>query len=266
MTFYLGGDMQTELIPREEVPLPSVPTARPSYAEIIVRCAQNGISAEIIEKLTAAQKEEDAQAASAAFAASMRSCQQEMPAVVKDADNRQTNSRYARLESINRVITPVYTKHGFSLSFGTGDSPLAEHMRITCDVMHSAGHTKSYHLDLPPDGSGIKGTANKTAVHAMGSTMSYGRRYLTMMIFNLALADEDNDAQRPTVEEKTITDGDCRALEQMLMQSNSDMAAFCNAYLITKVSDLIGRPVSQLEMARGQIHRKMAKIAQEAAK
>ena len=59
--------------------------------------------------------------------------------------------------------------------------------------MHEAGHTKRYHVDLPIDSTGIKGSVNKTGVHANGSTYSYARRYLTMMIFNVVLTNEDND-------------------------------------------------------------------------
>ena len=38
----------------------------------------------------------------------------------------------------------------------------------------------------------MKGTQNKTATHAFGSTMSYGRRYLKLMIFDVATTDEDD--------------------------------------------------------------------------
>lgn len=58
--------------------------------------------------------------------------------------------------------------------------------------MHEAGHTKRYYVDLPIDSTGIKGSVNKTGVHANGSTYSYARRYLTMMIFNVVLTNEDN--------------------------------------------------------------------------
>ena len=40
------------------------------------------------------------------------------------------------------------------------------------------------------------GTVNKTKIHASGSTLSYGRRYLLKLIFNLTTVDElDDDGQ-----------------------------------------------------------------------
>jgi hypothetical protein len=39
----------------------------------------------------------------------------------------------------------------------------------------------------------MRGSPNKTAIHGFGSAMSYGRRYLLLLIFNLAMRHEDND-------------------------------------------------------------------------
>ena len=53
------------------------------------------------------------------FTAAMVRVQKSIPAIKKDRNNQQTRSNYATLEAINRVITPIYTREGFSLSFGT---------------------------------------------------------------------------------------------------------------------------------------------------
>jgi len=130
------------------------------------------------------------------FAAAMRTCQEEMPVVVKDAENNQTRSRYARLEEVNKVIKPAYTKHGFSVSFGElQDAPIGM-VRVLADVRHSGGHSAPYRIDMPLDGVGAKGNANAmNPVQARGSTISYAKRYLLCMIFNVTIADEDDDAQ-----------------------------------------------------------------------
>lgn len=128
------------------------------------------------------------------FNRAMALCQQEMPAIAKTAENLQTNSKYAKYETIITDTKPVYTKHGFSISFGEDESPREGHIRVIADLMHSQGHAKRYHADLPLDDAGIKGNVNKTAVHAKGSTFSYSKRYLFCMIFNIALANEDDDA------------------------------------------------------------------------
>jgi hypothetical protein len=45
--------------------------------------------------------------------------------------------------------------------------------------------------------TGPKGNQNKTATHGFGSTMSYGRRYLICLIFNITLTNEDQDGNQP---------------------------------------------------------------------
>ena len=142
--------------------------------------------ASLYERLKGKQAEQD-------FNAAMSKAQTEMPMVVKDAKNPQTNSLYARLETMMKVVVPVATKHGFSMSFGTADCPIQGYIRHTCIVSHNAGHSRTYQCDLPNDNLGPKGTANKSLMHGAGSSFSYGRRYLTMMIFNVSTGMEDDD-------------------------------------------------------------------------
>ena len=129
------------------------------------------------------------------FANAMADCQAEMPDILKTKDNNQTHSKYESLDALNKAISPVYTKHGFSISFGTDtaheiDNPM---IRVTAEVSHRGGWSKDYHYDLPYDSAGIAGTINKTKIHASGSTLTYGRRYLLKLIFNLTTVDELDD-------------------------------------------------------------------------
>lgn len=129
------------------------------------------------------------------FAEAMAQAQSEMPLVAKDRHNTQTNSDYATLDAINAAIVPIYTRHGLSLTFDTADSPLADHVRVVCRVKHRGGHTETYTHDNPLDMTGIAGKVNKTATHGRGSAITYARRYLTLLIFNLRTGyDDDGNA------------------------------------------------------------------------
>src|SRR6202030_1307723 len=77
-------------------------------------------------------------------------------------------------------------------TFDTDDAPLPEHVRIICDVSHPDGHSRRYHLDMPVDGKGARGGDVMTKTHAMGSGITYGKRYLLGMIFNLAIVKDDD--------------------------------------------------------------------------
>jgi hypothetical protein len=165
-----------------------------SALTVIERAAKDAtIDVEKLERLFALQERLLARQAEESFNAAMKDVQAQELRIVRDASNPSTNSRYARLESLNKAIVPIYTKAGFSISFGAGDCPIPAHYRITAIVSHQGGHSRPYQCDIPIDDKGMKGSPNKTATHAFGSTMSYGRRYLTLLIFNIALVGEDDD-------------------------------------------------------------------------
>lgn len=166
---------------------------------IIEKMVQSGTDPERLGKfLDLAERWERDQAVKA-YAAAMNRCQQIMPVVIRDKVNGHTKSKYAPLEDVNNVIKPVYTKEGFSISFGEGTPAGEGSCRIIADVIHSGGHTRQYYADIPIDGAGIKGNANMTPTQGKGSTLSYGKRYLVCMIFNVTIADQDNDGNGPNL-------------------------------------------------------------------
>jgi len=175
------------------------------------------------ERICAKQAEQE-------FNDAMRSVQSEVPRILRDATNPSTNSRYTRLESLLKIIVPIYTQHGFSISFGTSDCPLPSHYRITAAVSHRGGHSRPYQCDIPVDNVGMKGNLNKTATHGFGSTMSYGRRYLTLLIFNIALVNEDDDKQsvKPSVSARVAT----AATREWALEQLRDIHLKLRAYLI----------------------------------
>jgi ERF superfamily len=124
------------------------------------------------------------------FNVAMAQAQAEMMPVIRDAVNKHTNSRYARLATIDAQMRPIYTRYGFSVRFGSQPSPKEGWMRVTCLVAHAGGHYEELYLDAPPDDVGVRGAATKTAVQSVGSSVSYLRRYLLTMAFNIVLADE----------------------------------------------------------------------------
>ena len=196
-----------------------------SIIQVIERAALNpAVDIDKMERLLQMQERIFARDAEMAFNSAMAAAQGEMEPVVRDARNQQTSSNYATLEAISKAVKPVTAKHGFALSFGTAESPLESHYRVTCDLTHIAGHSKHYHADIPADLTGMKGTANKTKTHAFGSTMSYGQRYLTKLIFDLATEDDDGNA---AASGPRITEEQVLQLRELAEEVGADIAKFC---------------------------------------
>lgn len=215
--------------------------------QVIERAALNpDIDVEKMERLLAMQERIMKQNAEMAFNAAMRAAQEEMPKVLRNKRNDQTSSNYADLEKVNEVIVPVYTKHGFSLSFGTADTALSGHIRITCLVSHVEGHSRPYFTDMPLDLAGIKGNQNKTPTHAHGSTMSYGRRYLTLLIFNITLTNEDKDGNKPG---DRITDDQVTVLMDLAEEVKADRTKFLAYMKVEKLADIAAKDFNRAKTA-----------------
>jgi hypothetical protein len=162
--------------------------------------------------------------AETAFNKAMIEAQKECRVVVADKRNEQTHSDYASYEAMDRVLRPVYTKHGFAITFNTGDGAPDNYVRVVCDVLHTDGHSKSYHIDMPADGKGAKGGDVMTKTHAVGSGTTYGRRYLVNMIFNLSVGFYDDDGNAASV--ATVTESQAADLNAMLDEVGADKALF----------------------------------------
>jgi hypothetical protein len=203
-------------------------------AQLIELAIEKGnIDLEKLEKLMLLQERHVANEAKKIFVTSFSMAQMEISAVVKDKLNPQTHSKYAGLESIIENAKPVYTKHGFSVIFYEGKPEIADAVRVCADVLHRAGHKETYYYDVPLDGTGIKGNANMTRIHGKSSSVSYGRRYLMCMIWNIATEDDDGVAAGLPVE--YITDKERSELTDMAVEQGASLPKLI-AYL--KVEDL----------------------------
>lgn len=157
-----------------------------------------------LEKLLDLDKDWRAEQARMAAANALNRVQQTAPEVLKDARNPHIGNRFAQLETIHRTIKPVYTGEGFSISWSEDESKKEGHMRIIGDLIHTSGHIRRYWLDVPLDGTGAKGgQPGMNVTQAKGSTITYGRRYLETMIFNVTIAGEDVDGNNPVLDPVT---------------------------------------------------------------
>ena len=161
---------------------------------IIAQAMEKGIDADQLGKLMDLQERFERNKANAAYNQAMAAAQSQMPIVLRDKFNDFTKKRYSSLESVNADIKPIYSQHGFSLTFCEEECKTPGSIRIRCDVSHAAGCTRQVWGEFPLDGTGASGgRSGMNAVQAKGSTFTYGRRYLTLNIFNVVIEGEDKD-------------------------------------------------------------------------
>lgn len=176
-----------------------------ALVQVIARAASDPtVDVEKMERLLAMQERVLARNAEADFNAAMNAAQSEMRSVAADAENQQTRSRYATYAALDRALRPIYTKHGFSISFDTGGDAPEGFVLVLAYVSHRGGHTRTYRAKMPADGKGAKGGDVMTKTHAFGAGTSYGMRYLLKMIFNVAVGEDDNDGNTPDTKDAAL--------------------------------------------------------------
>lgn len=208
----------------EKQDLPVVGQESNSIISIIERAALNPeIDMDKMERLLEMKERLDAKDEARQFNLAMSEAQSKMGRISTDATNPQTRSKYASYGKLDKVLRPIYTDAGFSLSF---DSKKADETTITvlCYVSHKSGHTRTYTADMDASGKGAKGGDVMTKTHATGSAMSYGMRYLLKLIFNVAIGEEDDDGNKAG--SQVISPEQANEIHSMITENDINMERF----------------------------------------
>jgi hypothetical protein len=186
MTSKQQGVLDVALEPIQEPP-PQTPAS--DVALMFERLAKDpAVDVDKFERLMAMQERVLAYNARTAFNTAFAAMQGEIPAIVERG--KTNNGRYARLEDIVEQVRPILRKHGFTLSHRT-EWPDAKTVRVVGILTHEQGHERTSEFLSSADSSG-----NKNAIQALGSAVSYGRRYTVKDLLNIVTRDEDDDGQR----------------------------------------------------------------------
>jgi hypothetical protein len=191
-----------------------------------------------------------------AFTAAMVAAQAEMEPVRKDGYNKQTSSKYATYEALDRAIRPIYIKHGFAPSYKTAASDKTDHVKVVLCLMHKDGFEREYEADMPADGKGAKGGDVMTKTHAFGSALSYGKRYALGGAFNLITTEKDDDGNAAGANVGPINEKQLNEIVTLADEIKADKAKFC-AFL--EIDSLAEIPANKFEKAKAFLNAKKRK-------
>ena len=248
----------------EHLPATRVETVSSGILNVIAKAASDpNTDVDKLERLLAMQERVLAREAEQKFQAALLAAQDEIRPIVKNRINPETKSKYADLMALAEDLDPIMRKHGFSQSFGTAESHLDGHYRVTCK-MSGHGHSEPYQADVPIDNTGPKGSQNKTKTHGFGSALSYGRRYLKLLIADVPTTDDDDGRKAGNsgggcinAEQRAVLNGLADAVE-------SDKIALCR-YLTsafkTQIDSLSDVPFDRYTDAVNVIRQKNPKAA-----
>jgi len=234
----------------DQLPTIDVPATQLTPMQMAYQLVAKGADFAAVREMIEFGKKLEADENEKAFNVAMAAAQADMRVVATNMANTQTRSRYADYAQLDRALRPIYSKHGFALSFDEADTPKPEHIRILCHVSHTGGHTRTYHRDMPADGKGAKGGDVMTKTHAAGAAASYAMRYLLRGIFNVAVGEEDRDGNAPPENGAPITVEQRAELLALISETDTDVALFCKYFKIDAVPDL---PAAKFATAKARL-------------
>lgn len=132
-----------------------------------------------------------------AFTSALAEMQVKLPRIEENGKGHNS-VKYALLEDINDKIRPILHDHGFAITFRVNHQEKGIH--VTTVLSHRDGHSEETTIVLPADTSG-----SKNAVQAIGSTISYGKRYGICALLNISTGD-DTDGFIPSGDNEKLLD------------------------------------------------------------
>lgn len=164
---------------------------RDYHAAIMKVAALKDVDMDKLTQLTKLQEDWEKRQAAEHFNEAMALAQGEMTQISKDSVNPQTKSQYASLAALDAAIRPIYSKHGFSISF---DEENASETHVLLLIYVSCrSETRRFRKWIPVSTKGFQGREMMTLTHASVGAVTYGRRTLLKMVFNLAEEDDDGN-------------------------------------------------------------------------
>lgn len=166
----------------------------PTLLSAIVRMASDSsIDVAKLQALLEMQQRLEARQAEAAFNAAHARVVAAMPRVPKNGvvnlGTGKGSYNFARWEDVDSLLRPLMQAEGFSLTF---DSQYRDGggAVVIATLLHAGGHSRQASIPLALDTG-----AGRNNLQAMGSTLSYGKRYLAEMLFNIVREGADDDGR-----------------------------------------------------------------------
>jgi ribosomal protein S5 len=251
--------MSDEVAKMAPTQVQSVQPEGSALISMIERAARDpSVDIDKMERLFQMHERVEAKQREAAFNTAMAAAQEELRPVARKLRNSQTNSNYADLAAISEAADPVIHKHGFGVIASEFTSAIPQHIGVRLKVTHSAGHSEAYYFNIPLDGTGLKGNANKTATHAYASTITYGRRYAKCAVFDIATKN-DTDGNQPT---GSITPDQTEELAKLITATCTDIQAVLDFHKVESLSDMTA---ADYRTAKAKLVARKVQLDKEAA-
>lgn len=230
---------------------------------MVAQAVASGAPMEIVRELIAMRDRYAAEAKKEAFNEAMVKVKAELKPVVKNKHvafesnkpgSKGTSYWHEDLSAVCEAVDAAAPKHGISYRWNT-ITELNKPVVVQCIV---SGHGHEFMVE---QSGGRDDSGNKNALQSQSSALTYLKRDTLKSAFGLASKDDDARASGGGNAE-AISQPQVEALQQLIVQTSSNISLFCKAMGIEAIPDL---PAKQFEHAHNLLKTKLRQ-QQEAGK
>ncbi len=132
--------------------------------------------------------------------------------------NGNVRSKYATYEDISKVVSPLFSKYGFSISFSNVDA--GGKFMIKGVLAHEKGHSTNTIVPMAIENN----PKVMNSQQSIGSAISYAQRYILKMLLNLVFEGEDDDGAKSG--HVAMTDEQAETLKNLVRETGTDVRKF----------------------------------------
>lgn len=159
-----------------------------------------------------------------------------MPVVPKDGIVADKNGKkiynFARYEDMDAFVRPIETEHGFARTFSESNIQ-GQGRTIVGVLLHRTGHSMTATITLPPNTGPLRND-----LQAAGGTITFARRYLTEMLWNMVRVGTDKDG---TDWRAPLSGDQVAELERLIAETHTDLGQFL-ATMVSGAASLVEVP------------------------
>lgn len=227
-----GEPAPSGLLP--EAPRRDVTEHPKTLIELISRAVlDDRIDVDKMRALFELQKDIQAEERKVIFVSAMARLQAKIPQMLKLGVAK--NSLFVRFEDMVGTMRPLLEEFGFSVSFDE-ESHSDKTSTFAMRVSHEDGHSETRRLTVSIDAAArnSQGNSIRPAIQDNGSTVSYARRYLYKMHFDIVEKGEDTNGENP---EKISTD-EALDLTTQIQDVGGNLASMLKHFKIEAIAQL----------------------------
>ena len=195
-----------------------------------------------MERLFALQERYVAEKRRSAYVSAMARIVPSLPVIKKngliayESRGSEVKTYYAKLEDMDKVLRPILGAEGLSQSYDSEES--GSKIKVTLRVTHCEGHFEEKSITGPIHKSGAMND-----IQAVKSSVSYLRRILTEMFFNLI--EEGTDVDGNDLE--TISAEQVKDLETQIQDIKMDKGRFLVFMKVGKLEEILLKDLAKAQ-------------------